>query len=141
MILPIVRTPDPILRLPAAPVTEVTAEIRELIENMRETMQAAPGVGLAAPQVGVGKQIITIEYQGDNARPIPFIALINPRITWESPQKSRFQEGCLSIPGVYADITRQTSVRVKSFSVDGEELSIRADRIFPRILQHGYDHL
>lgn len=129
--------PDQILRKKAKPVQKVTQEERKLAYDMIETMRSYNGVGLAALQVGVSKRMIVIEDVENNKAAM---VLINPAILKKKGRVS-FCEGCLSIPGVHADVTRPSSVVIEAFNLDGEKIKIDAKGIFARIAQHEIDHL
>ncbi len=142
MILPIVTEPSPILYQVCQPITDITPEIRQLAQNMRETMHNAEGVGLAAPQVGQSVALCVIEMRGETrADDIPFMALVNPRVTWSGGSITVLDEGCLSIPGVQGPVKRPDRVRVKAKDLDGNELRIEAQGFLARVLQHEIDHL
>jgi peptide deformylase len=127
---------SPILRQVTQPVETVTDELRELIDDMVETMYAAKGIGLAAPQVGRPERLAVIDV--DDGRG-PF-AIINPEILHsEGSQKN--EEGCLSIPDVYADVVRAARVTVRALDRDGSPFEITAEDLLSRCLQHEIDHL
>jgi peptide deformylase len=129
---------DPVLREEAAPVEGVTAELRTLIADMFDTMYAEEGVGLAAPQVGIGLRIIVVDPREDDVEPF---ALINPSIVYFGDEVDRDEEGCLSIPGLKEIVERPTTVRVEATSPEGEPVSIAAEGLLARTLQHEVDHL
>lgn len=157
MELEIVQTGNPILRQQARPLgfAEITSnEIQKLIESMRKTMHDAPGVGLAAPQVGLSLQLAVIEdreeYHKDvsveqlqerERRPVPFHAIINPRIVETSGGTPEFFEGCLSLSGFSALVPRERAVRVECLNERGKKKVIEASGWYARILQHEIDHL
>ena len=127
---------DPALRRAAEPVGEVTAEIRLMIADMTETMYDEVGIGLAAPQVGIPKRLIVIaDEEGRGVQ-----ALLNPAIVDRGGEMTG-EEGCLSIPGVFAPVTRAAWVKVEARSVDGKPLTINARGLRARVLQHEIDHL
>jgi peptide deformylase len=126
---------DPALRQTAAEVEKVTDVHRRLVEDMLETMRVAPGVGLAGPQVGVMERIFVWEV-GDE-----FGAVINPKITWASDEHVEWEEGCLSLPGLYYALTRPGRVRVEGIDEHGAPVSIEADELLARVVQHEIDHL
>jgi peptide deformylase len=133
--------PDPRLKKVADPVTEVTDDLRRLADDMLETMYDAPGIGLAAPQVGVGKRLLVMDcVKEDGAAPRPMV-LINPEITWESEALNTYEEGCLSIPEQYADVTRPAEVEVRWTGLDGKRREERFDRLWATCVQHEIDHL
>ena len=139
-LLPIIKAPDPRLKLAAAPVGRVTAKHRRLMDDMLETMYAAVGVGLAAPQVGVLERIIVVDLaRGEEpARPL---CLADPEILWQSPELALYEEGCLSFPDQYAEVERPARVRVRYLDRDGEPREIETDGLLATCLQHEIDHL
>ncbi len=139
-ILPLVILPDQRLRLVSEPVGSVTAEIRRLADDMLETMYDAPGIGLAAIQIGVAKRLITVDTSKEEnvRRPQVFI---DPVITWASEETRGYDEGCLSIPDYYAEVTRPDRVRVRFRDLDGAEREIEADGLLATCIQHEIDHL
>jgi peptide deformylase len=148
---------DPVLRQRARPLTveEIrSAPIQRLIERMRETMREAPGVGLAAPQIGQSLQLAVIEdreeylqgiastiLQERERTVVPFHVVINPRLTMVQDDPALFFEGCLSLDGFAALVSRATAVRVDCLNERGEPLVIQARGWYARILQHEIDHL
>lgn len=143
MILPIYIEQQPVLRQKVEPITEITPEIIQLATDMRETMHNAKGLGLAAPQVGKSVALIVLELQADEPGDdyIPYMALLNPRITWKSTHKVPYSEACLSLPGIEGVVHRPDRIRVKARDLEGKEVEIRADGILARALQHEIDHL
>jgi peptide deformylase len=138
--LPILLVPDPILKARAKPVGAGEMErVRELVPLMFATMYRAPGIGLAAPQVGVGLRFAVVDLMPDN-KPTP-IALINPEVTARSQEQTTREEGCLSLPGQYADVTRPAWVTVRYTDVAGARRQIEADGLLAACLQHEIDHL
>ena len=131
---------DRALRTPAKRVAKVDDEIRQLVREMLQTMYSADGIGLAAPQVGVNKQVIVIDCEPDNPATPPLV-LINPTIIKSSTDVSPFQEGCLSIPGVYMDVTRPDVVEVSFKDENGRPRTLRATELLARAIQHEMDHL
>jgi peptide deformylase len=129
---------DPVLREKAVPVAGVTDAIRTLIADMFDTMYAEEGVGLAAPQVGVGDRVIVVDPRDEETEPF---ALINPEIVLFGAEVVRDEEGCLSIPGLKEIVERPATVRVEAIDSEGERVSIDADGLLARILQHEVDHL
>jgi peptide deformylase len=145
--LKIVQAGDPVLRTPARPLTPAdlaTAEVQQLIELMRETMRDAPGVGLAAPQVGVPLQLAVIEDVGESAEqeraPVPFHVIASPRLTL-GEELVEFHEGCLSVDGFQAVVSRARAVTVEALDHRGAPVTINASGWYARILQHEIDHL
>jgi peptide deformylase len=135
--LPILEFPDPRLRTVAKPVGQVDDEMRRLIDDMFETMYDAPGIGLAATQVDVHLRLLVLDVSEDKSRPLVFI---NPEIL-ENEGSQVYQEGCLSVPGIYADVTRADRVRVRALDRDGKEFEIDADGLLAVCIQHEMDHL
>lgn len=136
-LLDILRFPDARLRTKATPIDEVTDELRCLIDDMFETMYAAPGIGLAATQVDFHKQLIIIDISEDKTEPHCFI---NPVIVHAEGEEV-CQEGCLSVPEYYADVTRAENIRVKALDRNGKEFEVAADGLFAVCIQHEIDHL
>ncbi len=138
-LLDILRYPDPRLHKVATPVTEFgTDRLRTLVADMADTMYDAPGVGLAASQVDVHEQVVTIditEAQDD------LMVFINPDITWASDERVVYDEGCLSVPGVYDGVERPARVKVRAFDIDGKEFTVEADGLLAVCIQHEMDHL
>ena len=127
---------DPVLRRRSEPVGEVTAELRSVILDMIDTMYDEVGIGLAAPQVGVALRLIVVgDEEGHGAQ-----ALINPVIAVHGGEATA-EEGCLSIPGVFAPVTRSAWVRVEAHDADGTSVSIEARGLRARLFQHELDYL
>jgi peptide deformylase len=135
--LPIIEFPDPRLRTVARPVKEVDTRIRQLIDDMFETMYAAPGIGLAATQVDVHERLLVLDVSEEKSTPLVFI---NPEIL-ESEGSQVYQEGCLSVPGIYADVKRAEKVRVRALDRDGQSFEVEADGLLAVCIQHEMDHL
>jgi peptide deformylase len=147
MLLKIVQAGEPVLRTPARPLTPqeiASAEVQQLIELMRETMRDAPGVGLAAPQIGLPLQLAVIEdvaeVEATERSPVPFHVIINPRLTL-GDERVDFFEGCLSVDGYQAVVSRARTARVEARDHRGEPVTIEASGWYARILQHEIDHL
>ncbi|WP_374340070.1 peptide deformylase [Methyloversatilis sp.] len=136
-LLPILKFPDPRLRKKAAPVAAVDDSIRSLAADMAETMYAAPGIGLAATQVDVHRQVIVIDISEERDS---LITLINPRIV-ERDGEQVYEEGCLSVPGIYDKVTRAEHVKVRTLTLTGEEIDIDAHGLLAVCIQHEMDHL
>lgn len=139
-IRPILIHPEPRLRKAAAPVTAVDDEIRALSQDMLATMYDAPGIGLAATQLGVMKRVFVMDCVGKDAPPAP-ITLINPEIVWRSEETETSEEGCLSIPEEYADVTRAERVRVRWLGLDGAMHEEEFGERWAVCAQHEIDHL
>ena len=125
---------DPVLRKATTPVEQVTDEIRTLISEMFDTMYAAEGIGLAAPQVGRSERIAVMDVEGQK------FALINPEIT-DREGSRRGEEGCLSIPEVFGDVTRSSRVMVRALNEKGEEVELEGTELLAVCMQHEIDHL
>jgi peptide deformylase len=138
--LPIIVAPDPRLNQPCEKVTQVDADLVRLMDDMLETMYAAPGIGLAAPQVGVLKRIVVADVSKDPENPKP-MQLVNPEIVWHSPELADYEEGCLSLPDHYSQVTRPARVRVRYLDRNGDMQEIEADGLLSTCLQHEIDHL
>jgi peptide deformylase len=137
-VLPILRFPDPRLHQVARPVSQVDASLQPLIDDMFDTMYAAKGIGLAATQVDVHQRIIVIDVS--EARNEPLV-LINPTLTWASPERQKGDEGCLSVPGIYDGVERSVAVRVEALDRHGQVQVIEADDLLAVCIQHEMDHL
>lgn len=136
----ILIAPHPALKTKAAPVAAVDDRVRALLDDMLETMYAAPGVGLAAPQIGVLERLVVLDTAGKGESPRP-MRLVNPVIRWRSEDLARYEEGCLSLPEQYAEVTRSTEVEVSYLDETGGERTVRADGLLAICLQHEIDHL
>ena len=133
-VLDIRRAGDPVLKEKAKPVAKITKTVRSLLDNMVQTMQEADGVGLAAPQVGVSLRVVVIDV-GEG-----IIELINPVII-ASEGCETGTEGCLSIPGMYGEVERFTSVTVQGLDRQGAPITVQGSGLLARALQHEIDHL
>ena len=137
----IILHPDPRLKKEAAPVADLTDELRSLADDMLETMYDAPGIGLAAPQVGVLQRLIVLDcVKEEGAAPRPLI-MFNPEIVASSEETNVYEEGCLSIPDQYAEVTRPAEVEVRWIDRDGKEVSEVFDGLWATCAQHEIDHL
>lgn len=139
-LLPILLHPDPRLRKVCAPVGRVTPEIEALASGMLATMYAAPGVGLAAPQVGVLSRVFVADCSKDPEDRRPLV-LIDPEIEWTSEETAAYEEGCLSFPDQYAEVTRPAQVGMRWTGLDGGSHSGEFDGLWATCLQHELDHL
>jgi len=137
----VVLFPDPVLRKETEEITAFDDELKGVVEGMFERMFESQGVGLAAPQVGLSMRLFVLNDEGDKDKPERNLALINPTIKSFGGKKTRHEEGCLSLPGVHADITRPEKCVVHHFDVDGNEVEKEYDGFVARIIQHEYDHL
>jgi len=141
MIRPILLHPDPRLKKVCADVPDLTDELRTLSDDMLQTMYDAPGVGLAAPQIGVLQRLIVIDCvkaDGETARPL---VMFNPEIVASSDEKNVYEEGCLSIPDLFAEVTRPKTVQVRWMDRDGNEQNEEMDGLWATCVQHEIDHL
>jgi peptide deformylase len=129
------RYGDPILRLVAAPVAAVTPEIETLIADMAETMWSQVGIGLAAPQIGVSLRIFVMDDGKRGAR-----AIVNPVVT-ERGGVVKEEEGCLSLPGIFAEVERSKRLRIEALDGDGQPIGFEAQGLQAKIIQHELDHL
>ena len=139
-LLPILIVPDPVLKARARRVEPADADrVRALIPRMFAAMYAAPGIGLAAPQVGVGLRFVVVDLMPDE-KPAPLV-LVNPEVVAASDEVATREEGCLSLPGQYADVTRPARVTVRYQDADGARREIAAEGLLSACLQHEIDHL
>src|SRR5690348_784214 len=118
-LLKIIKAPNPILKKRCLPVERVDAAIRRLMDDMLETMYAAPGIGLAAPQVAVHKRIIVVDAATAGEKPQPW-RMANPEIVWRSDETAAREEGCLSFPDQYAEVTRPSRIRLRFLDHENE---------------------
>ncbi|WMW80479.1 peptide deformylase [Undibacterium cyanobacteriorum] len=137
-ILNILRYPDPRLHKVAKPVTVFDDNLKKLVADMAETMYDAPGVGLAASQVDVHEQLVVIDVSETNDQLQVFI---NPEIIWSSAENKVYDEGCLSVPGIYDDVERPAEVKVRALDINGQPFEIHADGLLAVCIQHEMDHL
>ena len=138
--IPILIVPHPALKARARPVTpDDAATLRDLIPRMFAAMYAAPGIGLAAPQVGVGLRLAIVDLMPEE-KPAP-IVLINPEIVAASAELATREEGCLSLPGHYADVTRPARVSVRYSDPEGARRDLSAEGLLAACVQHEIDHL
>ena len=131
---------DPVLRSKAAPVSSFTPELLDLVQGMFECMYRAEGIGLAAPQVGEGMRVFVVDVPGDEVTPRVKRAFVNPTIVSKTGTVTA-EEGCLSIPGLRADVKRAAHVVVDAHDENGVPFRVEADGLLARALQHETDHL
>lgn len=131
---------DRVLRQPAKRIAKVDDNIRQIVKEMLQTMYSAEGIGLAAPQVGIHKQLIVIDINLDQPD-IPPLVLINPQVTKSGGNLCSAEEGCLSIPGVYLDVTRPEAIEVAYKNEQGKPNKLKATGLLSRAIQHEMDHL
>ncbi|WP_037228451.1 peptide deformylase [Roseobacter sp. GAI101] len=137
----IILHPDPRLKKLCAPVTDMTDELRALADDMLATMYDAPGIGLAAPQIGVLNRLIVmdcVKEEGEKPRPL---IMFNPEVIASSDIESTYEEGCLSIPDQFADVTRPAEVDVRWIDRDGNEHTETFSKLWATCVQHEIDHL
>ena len=137
-ILNILRYPDPRLHKIAQPVTAFDARLAKLVADMAETMYEAPGIGLAATQVDVHERVVVIDITEEKNA---LTAFINPEIIWSSDDRQVYDEGCLSVPGIYDGVERPSRVKVRAFNVKGEQFELEAEGLLAVCIQHEMDHL
>lgn len=139
-ILPVLEVPDPRLRQVAFPVDRVNVDIVQLMDNMLETMYETSGIGLAAPQIGILKRVLVVDIAERGSIRMP-LRLVNPEIIWTSPEYSVHNEGCLSLPNQYAEISRSSRVRVRYLDHRNETCELITDGLLSTVIQHEMDHL
>jgi len=137
-LLNILRYPDPRLHKVAKPVTEFGERLDKLVADMAETMYEAPGVGLAATQIDVHERLITIDITETKD---DLMVFVNPEIVWASEEKQVYDEGCLSVPGVYDGVERPARVKVRAVDQHNKPFEIEADGLLAVCIQHEMDHL
>jgi len=131
---------DRVLRQPAKRITKIDNDIRQLAREMLQTMYSSDGIGLAAPQVGVHKQLLVVDVDLDDPATPPLV-MINPTIVKASQETCIIQEGCLSIPGVFLDVTRPEAIEVSYKDENGRPQKMTATDLVARVIQHEMDHL
>ncbi len=136
----IIIEPDPILRKKCLPLDKVDNDLKKLMQEMLETMYQAPGIGLAAIQVGILKRIVVIDISREENKKDP-LYLVNPVITHRSKETSVYEEGCLSLPGQFAEIERPANCIVKYIDYNGKEQELKAGGLLATCIQHEVDHL
>lgn len=136
-ILDILSYPDPCLYTVAKPVAQVDSKIKQLVDDMAETMYAAPGIGLAATQVNVHQQVIVIDISETKDQLQVFI---NPVIKTKNGTQ-KYEEGCLSVPGIYDNVTRAETIEVEALDKNGQPFTLKADGLLAVCIQHEIDHL
>lgn len=140
-VLKVLTEPDPRLHRKAQPVAQVDGEIRQLMDDMVETMHAEDGVGLAAIQVGVEKRVVVINVDSTADDPGTTYKMANPEIIWIAENKVDSQEGCLSVPDVWAPVKRATKVRVTYLDENNQSQQLEAEGLLAYCIQHEIDHL
>ena len=135
----ILTEPDPFLRQKSSEVEQVTDETRKLMDDMLDTMYDAPGIGLAAIQIGVPKRVIVIDLSRDEKKnPLYFV---NPKIIKKSDTDSTYEEGCLSVPGQFAEVDRPDKCHISFLDYNGKKQEIKAEGLLATCIQHEMDHL
>ena len=132
--------PDPFLRQKSENVEEVNDDIRTLMDDMLDTMYDAPGIGLAAIQIGIPKRVIVIDLSKNEEEKTPMY-FVNPEILNKSKEDASYEEGCLSVPGQFAEISRPDKCKVKFLDYNGEEQILEAEGLLATCIQHEMDHL
>ena len=138
----IIHVPDSVLKEIAQPVDKIDDDVRAQMEGMLQAMYDAPGIGLAANQVGLLNRVLVMDLSNRqmNEEKAP-ICMANPEVVWQSEALSQMEEGCLSIPGQYAEVERPAEVKVKYWDKNGEEQLLEADGLLSHCVQHEIDHL
>jgi len=139
-LLPVILAPDPRLKAKCRPVERVDADLVRFMDDMLETMYAAPGIGLSAPQVGDDRRFIVVDASRDGEERAP-LRLVNPEIIEISQQDANNEEGCLSFPEHYAEVTRPVAVRVRYLDEQNEVRELAAEGLLATCIQHEIDHL
>uniref|UniRef100_A0A7C3E2D2 Peptide deformylase n=1 Tax=Gracilinema caldarium TaxID=215591 RepID=A0A7C3E2D2_9SPIR len=132
----IITLGNDVLRQKALPIQDIDGQVKALAQDMIETMYRGRGIGLAGPQVGLLQRIFVVQVDGESPR-----VFINPTIIGTSPEISQYEEGCLSIPGLYAELTRPEKVTVQAWNERGRPFTLDAEGLLARVIQHEYDHL
>lgn len=132
----IITLGNDVLRQKALPIQDIDSQVKALAQQMIETMHQGRGIGLAGPQVGLLQRIFVVHIDGESPR-----VFINPTIIGTSPELSQYEEGCLSIPGLYADVTRPEKITVQAWNERGRPFTLDAEGLLARVIQHEYDHL
>jgi peptide deformylase len=143
-VLEVLAYPNEFLRKKAQPVTRFDEPLRTLVKDMEDTMAAEDGVGLAATQIGADLQLLLVHpyaFKGEEARDEPVLVVINPEIAWESPERITAEEGCLSFPDVFIQVTRPAKVRIRALDIEGRPFEVEGEGLGARALLHEVDHL
>ena len=134
--LDVLTVGEEVLRQKTEKIDSFGPELRLLAEAMIETMHEEDGIGLAAPQIGVSKRLFVVHLSGEEPR-----VFVNPEIIGTSHELSSYEEGCLSVPGVYAEVTRPKEITLQAQTLEGKSYTLEADGMLARVIQHEYDHL
>ena len=140
MLKKILIEPDTILRKKCEPLEKIDTNTKKLMDDMLETMYAAPGIGLAAIQIGILKRLVVIDISKEKEKRQP-IFLVNPEIIYRSKETSVYEEGCLSLPGQFAEVERPAECSVKYIDYFGKEKELKANGLLATCIQHEIDHL
>lgn len=138
--LPIVLAPDPVLKQTCQPVETIDDDVRARLDDMVETMYAAPGIGLSAPQVADKRRLIVCDVAREG-EPAQVFKMVNPEIVWRSDEKVVAEEGCLSIPDHYGDVSRFREIKVTYLDPEGASQEVEANGLLSACIQHEIDHL
>ena len=136
----ILTEPDPFLRQKSKPVEKDDDSIREIMDDMLETMYQAPGIGLAAIQIGIPKRIIVLDISKDPEKKEP-LYFVNPEKVYTSEDQATYEEGCLSVPGQFAEIDRPDKCHIKYLDYNGDSKELKAEGLLATCIQHEIDHL
>ena len=139
-IRPVITAPDPRLKMVCKPVDKVDESVRNLMQDMLDSMYAANGIGLAAPQVGDSRRVIVVDVtreRGERRR----YCLANPEIVWTSDEQFTYEEGCLSLPEHYADVTRPARARIRYLDEENQRREMEVEGLLSVCIQHEMDHL
>jgi len=136
----ILTEPDPFLRQKSQTVEKVDDDMRQLMDDMLDTMYNAQGIGLAAIQIGTPKRVIVIDLLKEKEKKNP-LYFVNPEIVWSSKEEAAYEEGCLSVPGQFAEINRPDKCHVKYLDYDGNKRELKAEGLLATCIQHEIDHL
>ena len=139
-IRPVITAPDPRLKVICKPVETVDDSVRQLMADMLESMYAANGIGLAAPQVGDSRRVVVVDVTRDKGERKRY-CLANPEIVWTSDELFTYEEGCLSLPEQYADVTRPARARIRYLDEDNKVRELEAGGLLSVCIQHEVDHL
>ena len=138
--LSVIIAPDRRLKTRSKPVVRVDGRIQALVDDMVSTMYAAPGMGLAAVQVGVAERVIVVDSARQGQQP-QLLRLINPELVWASDKLATYEEGCLSLPEFYVEMTRPAAIEIRYLDLEGENRTLKSDGVQATCVQHEMDHL
>ena len=136
----IIIAPDPVLRKVATKVEAVDDRVRSLMDDMLETMYDAPGIGLAAPQIGILDRVVVVDVSAKDEERNP-LCMANPEVTWTSDETFTYEEGCLSLPEHYAEVTRPAEAKIRYLDETGSQQELHAEGLLATCIQHEIDHL